>query len=153
VGIIFSESVGMNEVRGDSVIAKRSAYVVDSILRIDEISSRKAFHFPPISPPGSNVLLRLAAVRRCLNWPLSGGCIGKNQRTNESRFCNEAFRRVARIVAEVGRFVHVNPESINVDSSAFIEERTKLTVPVCLRLVVEPIGICGGSWPNYPSID
>jgi hypothetical protein len=112
----------MNEVRGDGVIAKRSAYVVDSILRIDEISSRETFHFSSTAPSGSTVLLMLTAARRFLNWPLSSGCIGKNQRTNESRLCNNAFRRVARVVAEVGRFVHVNPESINVDSSAFIEK-------------------------------
>jgi hypothetical protein len=122
VGIIFSEPVGMNEVCRDGVIAKRSAYVVDSILRIDEISSREAFHFPSISPSGNTVLLMLTAARRFWNWPLSGGCMGKNQSTIESRLCNKALRRIARIVAEVGRFVHVNPESINIDSSAFIEE-------------------------------
>jgi hypothetical protein len=43
-------------------------------------------------------------------------------------------------VVEVGGFVHVNPEGIDVNTGVGIEEREELVVPVFLNIGVEPVG-------------
>jgi hypothetical protein len=55
---------------------------------------------------------------------------------------------VAREVTETGRFVHVDPECININSSVFVEERAKLVVPVALCVLMKPIRKDGRAWPN-----
>jgi len=50
-------------------------------------------------------------------------------------------RRIgAWVWAEVAGFVHVDPESIDVESAVGVEEREELVVPVALCSRSEPIG-------------
>ena len=42
---------------------------------------------------------------------------------------------------EVGGFVHVDPQGIDIDSGLGVEERSELLVPVVLGIGVEPVAV------------
>jgi hypothetical protein len=54
----------------------------------------------------------------------------------------------ARVRAEVCRLVHVVPETIDVNTSRRVEERSELLVPVLLCVGMEPVREYRGTWPD-----
>lgn len=54
-----------------------------------------------------------------------------------------------RVVAEARRLVHVDPKSIDVYSSVFVEESGELIIPIVMRVCCEPVREDSGPWPDF----
>ena len=53
----------------------------------------------------------------------------------------------------LGRFVHVDPERIDIDARVGTEEAGEFRVPVALGIGVEPIRESSDTWPHNTLID
>jgi hypothetical protein len=54
----------------------------------------------------------------------------------------------ARVGAEIGCFVHVDPEAVYVDAVVFAEELAEFVVPVALGVGVKPVWVDSYAGPD-----
>lgn len=139
MSIIFSEPIRMNQIRIHSLIAQRACSTSNLIRRVNQLAAANAQHGPifkkmliivtpdslyipfiPISRLKLRRESRKAARVRPNKWRIRRQVI-------LLCICN-GIR--AGPVAKVRGLIHVNPQSIYVDSGLRIEEQGKLVDPV-----------------------
>ena len=140
MGVVFGKAVGVDKIGVDGEITKSTGFVVDGICRVKEVTVGQPHHgacspdlslFEDLPPPyaagGRRLKVswkpgnRVACVRA--DW---GNWRGITVRGGESCWVT------ARIGAEVGGFVHVDPKPIDVDAIGWTEKAGEFAVPVAL---------------------
>jgi hypothetical protein len=147
VGIVLRPSTLVNEVRIRSPIAQETQVVFDLIQRVDEVSPRKSPFRATLLTRSRSAGLDLREYVLYLGLDTSGlRCctLRRSVLQTEVRDLNLGDAvifsfRIFTILAEVGWFVHVNPQSVDINPSLRIEERRELVVPVALYIRVKPI--------------
>lgn len=156
MGVVFRKTVGMDDIGVESEIAKGAGCVVDGIWWVDEVAIWQAHHracssdlslFDGLPPPyaarrgGLEVRWKpgdwVPGVRA--DWWRCGGVIVGS---------GESCWVTARVGAEVGGFVHVDPKTIDVNAIRRIKEAGKLIVPITLRSWIEPVRKGGDTGPD-----
>ncbi len=99
---------------------------------------------------GLRVSLAVRSSRLEVAWPTrerAGIAADGGRRRRESDSCG--IRIVAwEVAGEVRRLVHVDPESIDVDSAVGREEDCELVLPVGRDVLREPVGECRYAGPD-----
>lgn len=156
MGVIFGKAVGVDEIGVKGEIANGVGCVVDGIWRVDEVAVWEAHHgacssdlslFEGLPPPyaarggGLEVCGKPRDWVACVGadwWRCRGVAVGGG----------ESCWVTARVGAEVGGFVHVNPECIDVNAIRWTEETGKLSIPIALSGWIEPVWECGDTRPD-----
>jgi hypothetical protein len=160
VYIVLSKSICMNEAGVDRPAAQIAVEVLDLVERADKVPSRQALSFA--SALCTLVLWRLEVRGKSLDRRRETGW---EWRRGKALCCGRPLRICAWIIAEVRRFVHVDPQSINVHTGFGVEKEPKLcsrvstatklspeltVIPVRLYLGRKPVRECRYTWPNHP---
>lgn len=153
--VVHDEAVGVDSVDVDGVVGNTTCRAValevpDGIRGDEKVAARKAFHSAILS----------FAVRGGCRGGLEGGWEagdGLRGGTGWWRRWREALGRcllcwvAAGVVAgEVGGFVHVDPEAVDVNSCLWVEEYLELVVPIACSCWVEPVGPNRNARPDNP---
>ena len=156
MGVVFRQTVRVDEIGVKGEIAKGTGCVVDGIWWIDEVAVRYAHHgawssnlplFESLPTPYAAVLGRLKVRWKpgnrvsCVRadwWRCRGVIVGSG----------ESCGVTAWVGAEVGGFVHVDPKSIDVNAILWIKEAREFVVPIALRGWIEPVREGGDTGPD-----
>ena len=156
MGVVFRETVGVDEIGVKGFIAKGAGDVVDGIWWVDEVAVRQTHHgtcspdlslFEGLTAPYAAGGRGLEVCWKPGDWVACVGadwwrCRGIIIRSGES------CRVTAWVGAEVGGFVHVDPESINVHTIRWVEEAGEFAVPIVLGVWIEPVWEGGDTRPD-----
>lgn len=150
LGIPFTR---MNEIRLDSAHTKDTCGIPNGVGRVSEVAIGQPNLLPFISLRSFNRSLRRRLKVRgesgqwdraawpnrwCCRWEVGG-----------DRVCRWVQTRIR---AEIGGFVHVNPQGVNIDSGLGIKELLKLRSPVILSTLIEPVWENSDTRPNSTCI-
>ena len=156
MGVVFSKAVGVDQIGVEGEIADGAGCVVNGIWRINEVAIWQTHHgacSPNLSllevmpPPyaagggGLEVCWKPRDWVACI-WADWWRCRGITVGGGESCWVT------ARVCAEIGGFVHVDPESINVNAIRCTEEAGEFAVPIALGSWIEPVGEGGDTRPD-----
>lgn len=156
MGVVLGKAVGVNEIGVKREIANGAGCVVDGIWWVDEVAVWQAHHaarsshlslfeaLPPLYAAGGGGLEvcwksgdRIACVRADW-WRCRGVIVGGGERCWVT----------ARVGAEVGGFIHVDPEGIDVNTIRWTEEAREFAVPIALGGRIEPVWEGGDTGPD-----
>ena len=147
VHIVFNETIRMNQVSENGLVAQGSSIIVNLIRGINKITARQSHLFPLLYWGTLGVALRrLELVRETR----------KRTRvlTDRWRSRGEVIvslplpRILAGPVAEVCSLVHVDPETVDVNANVAMEEYIEFVGPEVAGARVEEIGVHGDTGPN-----
>lgn len=156
MGVVFRKTVGVDQIGVKSEIANGAGFVVDRIWWIDEVAIWQTHHgarssnlslFEVLAPSYTagrgRLEIRWKSGNRvsCIRadwWRCRGVIVGGR----------ESCWVTARVGAEVGGFVHVDPKSIDVNAIGWIKESGKFPVPIVLCSWIEPVREGGDTWPD-----
>ena len=157
MGIVLRKAIGVDEIRVDGEITKGAGCVVDGIWWVEEVTVWQAHHGacssnlsrpetlpPPYAAIGGGLEIgwkpgdRVACV-----WADWWRWRGVAVRGSESCWVT------ARIGAEVGGFVHIDPKTIDVNAIRCTEKAGELAVPVALSGWIEPVWEGGDTGPDH----
>ena len=156
MSVIFSITAGVNEIGADGEIAQGTGCVVDGIWWGEEVAvgqthlgacSSDLSLIEVLPPPNTAVGRGLEVCWETRNWVACVGAHGWHWRGITVRG-GESCWVTARIGAEVGSLIHVNPESININAIRWTEERREFAVPVALGGRIEPVWKGGDTRPD-----
>ena len=145
--VIFNKTIRMYQIRENRLVAQGPSIVVNHIRGIDKITARQPHLLLLFHWSGAlRVALRgLELVRETREW---AGVLTDRWRSRREVVVPLPLPRVlAGVVAEVGGFVHVDPETINVDANVAVEENVEFVGPEVAGPGVEEVGVHGYTGP------
>lgn len=156
MGVVFRQTVRVDEIGVKGEITKGAGCVVDSIWRVDEVAVWYAHHGACSSnlPLSEGLPTPYAAVRGRLEVCWKPGNRVSCVRANWWRCrgvivgSSESCWVTAWVGAEVGGFVHVDPKSIDINAIRWIKEAGKFVVPIALCCWIEPVREGGDTGPD-----
>lgn len=143
VSVILRMTVSVHDISINGMITERPSSVGDRVWRREEISARQAELRTRAATALSNRLEIFGEPRNLTGWGADWWRCWR-----EVVFLGVKGRVFTRVWTEVGGFVHVDPETVDVDAVIRAEEACKLVVPPGLGLRVKPVGIDGHSRPD-----
>lgn len=155
VGVVFGKAVGVDKICVDGEITKSIRAVVDGICWIKKVTVGQP-QFGACSPDLSLFDLPppYAAVGRRLEVCWKPGnrvtCVRADRRNWRGITVRSGERCwiTARIGAEVGGLVHVDPKPINVNAIGWTEKAGEFAIPVALGVFIKPIRESGDTRPD-----
>ena len=147
VGVIFRKASIVHNVGVGSAVAQSQWCIVgNGVQRRDEINRATLL---PLTYPA------LGAMNRCSSFPSAGESRNSSRRSADrgalrGHFLLDSvgFGVVAWVVAEISGLVHVNPDTVNVDTRISGEEFGKLAIPEWANVWMKPIGECSHTRPG-----
>jgi len=150
VRIVFYQTIGMDKIGEYSMVAEGPCSVLDHVRWIDVISSWQAHHGSscrlPLDSAASTWRLKIGGKPRNRSWR----CAHWWRRWRETILDRKALRIAARPSAEIRSLVHVDPQSININTVSGAKECVKFPVPVSLRVLIEPVRESCDARPDNP---
>ena len=158
MSIVFGKAVGVDETGVESEIANRTSCVVDGIWGVEEVAVWQAHHgtcstnlslFEDLPPPYAAGGGGLEICGKTRDWV---ACVGADRWRCRGVIISDGKSCwiKARVGAEVGGFVHVDPESIDIDAVRWIKEAREFAVPIALGGWVEPVWEGRDTRPDNP---
>lgn len=156
VGIILRIALArMDDTGINGLVAERTSSIGNLIRRREQIPIRQtsllALGVPTLHARPLTVLFRCTLGWLEASW--ESGDLARRLTNSRGSRGKVVLRRVRLRVptgpgAEVGSFVHVDPETIDVNAILVVEEPVEFAVPVCLGVGVEPVGEHGHARPD-----
>lgn len=148
VGVVFGVGgrAGVDEIRVDGFVGEGTGRVGDLVGGVEEVAvgqadgrDRRAFGRLEVRGESGQVDRR-AGTDGWRNWGKSVGF-------------GVTLGVIAGVCAEIGGFVHVDPEGVDVNTAVGAEEAVEFATPVGLRVGVEPVGERGDTGPYDSLVD
>lgn len=146
VCIIIDITTSMDEVSVDRFQAELSRSIGDLVWRGNEVATRQS------SLRSRSSLHGALRGRLEIRWETGQWTrVTSSHRWRRGRqvvISHVSLGILAWVWAEVGGFIHINPQTVNVDASVGVEEVVELAIPVLRDVRVKPVGESSDTGPD-----
>lgn len=146
VSIILSIPItSMDDISIKGLIAERPSSVSNFVRRRNEISIRQSI-LATSRATLLAILLGLEIIRE--SWNSARRLANRRSRGRKVVILGVLLGIGAWVGTEIGGFVHVDPETVDVDAIVFAEKAVEFVVPVALGVGVEPVRVNSCARPD-----